>query len=523
MAITGLLFIGLFAIYTHVEKECNRCKESFIATSESQIICSKCLAAEFGVAASSAPEELETDVAIHRRMKKRQEARAEMMKRKIAAGSLFSMQGKVRCALALVLFFACSFVFMLGDSETLETPINQLEIEYQLMISVGCSLISVICLLPSFRHNKVIIGSLIILILMWGASVPFVWHARTVQLEVGQTIELDNDAQDGDSYAVKGPSLSEGDLEVFRSICEEAPRQTHYAIYMDKQTSITRSLIRESLTRLLQAEYTRAYTRGKGALFVVVNSRAPRANVTRILSRFGRVSYSKPMEKIYEVHFDADRAKMVSRYSSDVLESPQNPNFVAANLSELSCMDPMRVRAAANMLASTNVQVLRTDIKNALLEVLKDSWQSEADTYQALVEALDVYAPAGDATALQHFREYFAKSRATSSGLSVRVVRRLAVEDPEGVAEPIVQMWVTNPVAWNEIIPLLGSRAEDSLLKKVTVNSDLQTLDSSLKFFSEYGTAKAIPLVEGLSHHKDALISHKAAQTLAAIKRRNPN
>lgn len=507
-----------------MEKECDRCKTRFNATSEAQSVCAKCLSAEFDKGTTGSAPLVGAEAVEFRRMQRRQKARAEKMQRMLESGAMFSNRGKVRGVLALALFLACSFVFFLGDSETMKTPVNQLDIEYQLIISIGCGLISACCLLPSFRNNKAIISSLIVMILGWSVAVPFVWHARTPD-EEAETLPVDDGIMNAaeDEQVKRGPVMTDGDLEVFRTVCAEAPRQTHYAIYMDSQTSNSRLLIRESLTRLLQSEYTRAYTRGRGALFVVVNSRVSRAQIPVVLARYGQVSYSRADKGIYELHFSAERAKLVSRYSADVLESPHNPNFVAANVSELTCLDPMRVRVAANMLAGADVQVLRVDIKNALLRVLQDPWLTEPDTYQALVEALVVYAPAKDAMALRVFRTYFEHCRQTSRGLSAKVVRRLVAEDPDGMVAPVVSMWIANPVAWAEIIPLLGNRVEDALLARVTPQSDLQILDGSLKFFADFGSERAVPLVEALVGHQDALISHKATQTLAHIKKRLAN
>lgn len=509
-----------------MEKECNRCKARFNATTESQSICANCLAEEFGSAATAASEEVAPEIAIHHRLKKRQMARAEKMQRRLATGSSYSNKSRVLGLLGLVLFLACSFIFMLGDSDTYKTPINQLDVEYQLSISIACGLISICCLISSFRNNKVLVSMLMVIILGWSIALPFVWHAR-VPGEGDEEVETEENrvAKTAEEAApVKGGSvMTDGDLEVFRTLCSEVPRQVHFAIYMDNQTSASRALVRESLTRLLQAEYTRAYTRGRGALFVVANARVAQHHLPLILSRYGQLMYSNANRRVYELHFSAERAQLVSRYASDVLESANNPNFVAANVSELTSLDPMRVRAAAHMLANADVQVLRGDIKNALMRVLQDPWQTEPETYQALVEALVVYAPPHDKEALRYFHNYFDGFRLTSRTLSEKVVRRLVTEDPDSMIEPVVQMWLGNPVAWGEILSLMENRVENALLARVTAKSDLKILDDSLKFFADYGTSKALPLVEELTGHRDSLISHKAHQTLEKIKNRHPN
>ena len=462
-------------------------------------------------------------VEMNRLVQRRQSARAARMGRVLGGDTPYGFQGKVRCGLALALFLGCCFVFMLGDSETYRTPINQLESEYQLAVSLGVSLVSIALLLPSFRYHKFIIGLTIVAMLAMGVVMPRIWHARVP----GENALPDEPAKvqqekptQAEEPVKKAVALTESDLDVYRETCKEFPQNTHYAIYIDNQTSATRSLVRDALSRLLQAEYTRAYTRADGALYVVTNVRGKRTNVARIAARFGKVLRANPDAGVYEVSFSADKANLVSRYSSEVLTSPQNPNFVAANVAELMCLDPMRVMAAANMLTSSNVRVLRGDIRDAILQVLRDPWTSEPDTHRALLEALVTYAPRGDEQTLPICRKYFDNCRMMQQEMSPVVLRRLISEDPDGMVEPIVQLWSASPVLWNDMIAALGSRAEEQLVAKMNVDSDLQTLDSVLKYLSGYGTAKSVPAVQSLLEHPDSLIRHKAGETLRDIEKR---
>lgn len=455
----------------------------------------------------------------NRLVHRRQVARAARMSRNLQRGSAFSLMGKVRCGLAVGLFLICVLVFVIGDSETVKTPINQLEKEYQFYVSIGTALISSLFLLPSFGSHKFIISLAITTMMTMGVAMPFMWHARVPGLEpepvVQQVIE-EKKAEEEKSKRF----LTDGDLDVFRKTCEEMPQSVHYAIYLDNQSTSVRSLVRESLTRLLQAEYTRAYTRGNGALYIVTNVRGKRSNVARVASRYGRVTYANAGAGVYEVRFSPDKANLVSRYSSEVLSSPQNLNFVSANVSELLCLDPMRVSAAANMLATSNVQVLRGDIRDAIVQVLRDPWTSEEETYQALVEALTVYAPRGDREAYQYFITYFNNCRVMKKNISPKVTRRLIGEDPSGMVEPIVELWVENPLKWNDMLSALGSKAEEALIAKLTPAADLKLLDSLMKYLSTYGSSKALPALEGLLNHPDSLIRHKAGVTINDIKSR---
>ncbi len=521
----------IFAIHICVEKECIRCKNKFVASTADQDVCSKCVGEEFAQAGISRSSEVTEAVGEHRRIQRRQIARAARMRRLLDKDSPYSLMGKVRCALAVILFMVCVFLFMMGDSDMLKNPVHQLETQYQVMLSVGLCLFASCCLLPSFRDHKFIISVSVIVMMSMGVAMPFIWKTEVPGGVGNQEAELAGVAQQASSDLSSDSGmesnepvavLTNNDLAAFRRIHQEHPGQLHYAVYMDNQTTSTRSLVRESLTRLLQAEYTRAFTCHDGALFVVVNVRSHRANMAEILSRFGRVVSSNPEAGVYEVNFSGDKANIVSRYSQEVQSSPRNPNFVPANISELMCLDTMRVRAAAQMLTNADVQILRTDIHRAILQVLRDPWEAEEETYKAIVEALVTYAPRGHNESVQLMRTYFDSCRANGRPLSQKVVDRLISEDPAAMVDPVVQMWSANPVAWGQVIDKLGSHAEDKLLADVSVNSELQRLDSTLKYLADYGTEKAIPFVESLLSHTDSLISHKAERTLRAIRNRHP-
>ncbi len=521
----------IFAIHICVEKECIRCKNKFVASTADQDVCSKCVGEEFAQAGISRSSEVTEAVGEHRRIQRRQIARAARMRRLLDKDSPYSLMGKVRCALAVILFMVCVFLFMMGDSDMLKNPVHQLETQYQVMLSMGLCLFASCCLLPSFRDHKFIISVSVIVMMSMGVAMPIIWKTEVPGGVGNQEAELAGVAQQASSDLSSDSGmessepvavLTNNDLAAFRRIHQEHPGQLHYAVYMDNQTTSTRSLVRESLTRLLQAEYTRAFTCHDGALFVVVNVRSHRANMAEILSRFGRVVSSNPEAGVYEVNFSGDKANIVSRYSQEVQSSPRNPNFVPANISELMCLDTMRVRAAAQMLTNADVQILRTDIHRAILQVLRDPWEAEEETYKAIVEALVTYAPRGHNESLQLMRTYFDSCRANGRPLSQKVVDRLISEDPAAMVDPVVQMWSANPVAWGQVIDKLGSHAEDKLLADVSVNSELQRLDSALKYLADYGTEKAIPFVESLLSHTDSLISHKAERTLRAIRNRHP-
>ncbi len=463
---------------------------------------------------------------------RRQMARAERMNRSYHSDSVFSIAGRMRCALGVAIFLGCVFVFMLGDSENYTTPLSRLDLDSQRMISVVLCWVAAGLVFISFQRHKVLVTFVGLVMLVSGWFMPEMWrHEAPVALEdspvqspkkekKGLPVVIQTEDPDAEEVKPADPVLSESDLEVFREGVKSAPHMAHYAIYMDNQDSAARTIVRESLTRLLEAEYTRAYTRAMGALYVVTNARGELRNISRILSRYGRVAYSRPVEGIYEVHFMPDKANMVCRYTPDVLSSPSNPAFVSANISELSCLDPMRVRAAAVSLRNSNVPVLRRDIHSALCDVLAEPWSIEPDTYSALVEALVTYAPKGDRKTLEICNRYFQLCRSQQRGASSSALSLLVREAPEDMVDPVVDMWAVNPMSWGKILGQLGSRAEDRMLELLSRTDSIQLIGSILKYIQNYGTEKSVPVVKKYVEHPDSLISHTARTTLSALEER---
>lgn len=314
--------------------------------------------------------------------------------------------------------------------------------------------------------------------------------------------------------------MSEQDLQVYREAESAAPGMAHYAVYLSTQDARVREIMREAFTRLLHGENTRSYTRAKGVLFIVSNVQGKRKNISHLVSRLGKVSYANVAAGIYEVQYDAAKSNMVSTFPPEMLGTPSHPSFVSGNISELCCFEPMRVRAAAQRLRDANVKVLRPDIREALLQVLKDSWAAEWETYASLVEALVVYSPKGDKEMVGEGMKYFQFCCQMQCPTSSTVMQMLIQEKPQEMVAPVVEMWKRNPLAWDSLLGELGGRAEGEVLHALAEAGDNQQINSCLKFLENYGSMEAVPAIEPLLRHPDSLINRSARLTLEAIRHR---
>ena len=509
-----------------MEIECSKCHQKFNATKEDTVVCPQCLRDEFATVASGLDDaELKELHAEYAPSMKRQTARAEMMFGEYESGQMFSVAGKLRLALGLGIFLICGFLFLVSDKESGVTFLAELDVESQRIFSMILCVVSAALVATSSVRFKKSVRIAAVLVLAMGWTMPDMLEAAMKakakqKAKIVAEMEASLEEEKTKEVVADGPVLTDEDLQVFYSLRTTTHRISHYAIFIDNQDGRARSLMREALNRLLEAEYTRAYTRANGALYVATNVPGERRNISRLLNRFGTVTYAEPTKGVYEVRFDADRANLVSQYSPDVLSSPMNNSYVTANLSELRCIDPMRVRMSARSLAASNVKVLRREIRDVLVEVLQEPWATEPDTYSALIEALVVYCQPRDKVAVKLCYEYFEARRALKREISRDVTQFLIREEPDAMVRPILDFWCESPTAWTDLLNMLGYRVQAPLLERLGNTNNIRLIGSILKYLEDRGTREALPAVEPFLEYPDSIIRHSARTTYKALQNR---
>ena len=516
-------------IHPLMEIECSKCQQKFHSSKEDMTVCPDCLRDEFAVTAARLDGEEHAELlAQHEASRRRQIARAKMMGSIYASGKAFSMVGKLRFILSLVVFLICCLLFVISDKRSGISFLTELDIESQRLISLAfCVVAAVLIATCSIRFRKAMcIVAACMLCAGWfmpdmlAASIRNRQRLEEEAAAKSRKAELIEAGRQAAKGKASGPLLTEEDLKVFYTMKSSSNRFANYAVFIDNQDSRVRGLVRDALNRLLQAEYTRAYTRANGALYVMANVPGERKNISKFLSRFGKVTYASPERGVYEVRFDADRANFVSQYPSEVLTSPLNNAYVTANISELKCMDPMRVRMSARSLAASNVSYLRREIRDGLVKVLQEPWASEPDTYSALVEALVTYANRGDKVVVQLTLDFFENHRISKREIAPIVTQFLIREKPDAMVIPIVDFWCENPIAWNDSLNQLGNRVQTPLVARLNNTSNIRLITSIIKYLERHGTEEALPSVERFLEYPDSIIRHSARATQKAIHAR---
>ncbi len=506
-----------------MELECSRCHRKFQSSSEGTTVCPDCLREEFGTAPPLVIDEKNDPIIkAAKAANRRQAARAEQWYEGYRHGGSFSASSKLRFALGIVLFLICLFLFMLSSGDIYGVEFRLIPETAKLPVSLLFCWVAAALVFTSTRRHKAVVTLTTLFLLAAGWFMPDAWRALEEAKPVSPVeTELADEAKPAAEdipMVRKKRVLTESDLTIFREKRHESPATVHYAIYVDTHDNEVRQSMRDTLARLLEAGSCVAYTRAQGALFIVERAAGGTRNIARLLSRFGRPYYAIPAEGIYEVNFDSEKSNVICRFSDEVLGTPSNPSFVSANLTELrSVLDPHRVRLAATALRNANVEVLREDIRDTLVSVLRDPWASVPDTYTALVEALAVYAPEGDREAVDVTRKYFLTMRSARLPISSSVLSMLIRETPEEMVAPVVELWCTDPVAWNGTLEQLGTLPQDNLLDVLKSSNSLQIQGAILKHLEKFGTPEAIPAVQPFADHSDSLISRAAKATLKAL------
>lgn len=499
--------------------ECSKCGRVFECARGEHEVCPDCINREFAVAARLHQSEVETLRIRNASAAKRQNARMLRIQEFYRNGAAFNMGGKIMLCVGLFLFMFCHLLFMLDGLGYISWGVDSLDMESKGVIGLVISSIAGGLLLMSTRRYKLLMFCVCVCVVASGWWAPEFWKPENKRVQTKsplQSVVKNPDAAEGETA-----DISDEELSLYYDHCKKYPRATHYAVFMDNQDPSVRVIVRDVLTRLAEAESTRAHTCMNGVLYVISNAAGTRRNISDLLTRFGRIVSSNVKDGLYLIRFDAEKTQLVSRFSGEVLSSPLHTSFVTANISELGCLDPMRIRVAARSLKNANVQVLRRDIRDALVAVLQEPWGSDQDTYEALIDALVTYADSRDKEALPLCFAYLKARTQLNRQVLPSVVDYLIKEDPDKMVEPVVQLWLSNPLAWEQALSQMAWRVQPKLVQHLqSGQASIQEINSIFRFLQSNGTQDAIPAVKAQLEHSDSFVRYSARELLKVLETR---
>lgn len=352
-------------------------------------------------------------------------------------------------------------------------------------------------------------------LLAWGWFVPELWPSGERVLTAPPVSSAGAAAEQK-----RATVLNDEELRILAEAAGKHGAERVWGVYVEAPNDGAREQIRKFLARLSRAARVIAYGRGSGLLFVLEGTPATDGEVQTMATRLGSLLSFSPERRLVETRFDARESHYENEYPPEVLLTVAHPSFVRANLCELYCFDPARIVSAAQNLEAARTADFHTDIRAALLNVLREPWAGQEYVPKALVQALLVYAPAGDSEVLAVTRRWFDVFVSMNIGVPDSMMDYLVQNDPEAMVGPLIRLWVGNSVYWEPWLTKLGSAAQPQLLRLLGETKSLQTIGGILRHLEREGTPEALPTVKHFENHGDELIRKAARDAAAEIRRR---
>lgn len=503
-----------------MQKQCPQCGKLFESHREGEgELCPEC--ARGGFRRASAPQNTSPDWERRQKtMLRKQEARArklgriELEKKGMPPGRI------VLLLLAMCLVLAGALLFWISarsESGMLATmpPGNQLA------FSLFLNALAAVLLFLALRRHVIVALVFAACVLAWGWFVPVLWPSGVEVLVVRA-----REAQPEKAEAAPSTILSGEELAILEQTCREQGPNRVWGLYVESPIDGAREQIRKFLARLSKAKRTVAYSRHQGFLFVMEGTSASEEDIRELAGRLGHVLSVSPEKRLAEVRFDAQGSHYENEYPPEVLLDMTHPAFVRANLHELRCLDPARIVTAAENLEAAHTIDFRADIRQTLLDVLKQPWSGQEYVQSALVRALLAYAEPKDAPALAESRRLFETLISLNLTVPETLVNYLVDNDPDYITGPLLALWVENSVYWEPWLTRLGTAAQPELLNLLGKTDNLQLIGGILKHLEREGTPDALPAVRRFQQHEDTLIckaAHEAEAQIAARERARRN
>ncbi len=512
-----------------MELECKNCGRKFHSMSEEIEQCQSCAEEEFSTATLLKKElndETKEEILAAR---SRAKQRALQMQEKYLEGHNFSMASRVRFSIGVAILLICIVAFGCNDPNS-NHPNALLKLEDDTM-RIFCLILCItssIFIITSSRKCKILRYAISVTIISCAWFSPQLKQAMQIsakfvvaKVDANEPTNIDIEAH-SDGKNSSGSLLEQSDISDFASKQPQDGSSFNYAIFINNADPLLRTPIRDAIERILRARSTVAYSRGNGFLFISTGISGKARDITSFAKRFGQILHSDLDIGLYEVEYNAVTARIVNRYSSEIVSTETHPSYIYANIEELHSMCPQRVEFAAGVLNSLDAPILRIDIVNSLQSVLEDSWVEYPSCYKKLIQALTTYSSPENEKSVDFSLKYFKYCLARQQDINDQIIEYLIHAAPEKICDDIIKEWCINPIRWTSALEQLGERAQNTLLELLCKSNadhpeDLQQVSNIITHLKNYGSASAIPELERFRSCKDSLIQQSSETAIKSI------
>lgn len=313
----------------------------------------------------------------------------------------------------------------------------------------------------------------------------------------------------------------DGDLDpLFRKLADRKDNGGVAGIWMRGGDERKAEVIGAFLKRMSQTRETPEYHgRQGGGLFIVDKSPLSFDELARIVSRIGTLELSD--SSLHFMDVELDRNLFEESAPAKVLNNPDDPFYLEANLRELRNLDARRVAAAARRLALAPPAKPSIGVCAVLSERLREPWGNDAEYVAALASALGVWAPPDDEnTRLLLAYTVDSLMRANLSVPVPAVDYLLARRDGKSV-DFLLALWRMNPEQWETRCMLAGNNLERGILGVIEKDDTPSAVrESGVRILGKVGGNLSLPLLREYGRNEDSRLSTFAHLAQEEIERR---
>jgi hypothetical protein len=274
------------------------------------------------------------------------------------------------------------------------------------------------------------------------------------------------------------------------AIKEKGPNVNVQGVWLKDIKKIHTALVVDFLIRIAGANSdSHLYPRVDGSfLMVLVDSRLSLDLLAEECSRLGQIDV---VEKDLNLLMITVENNKFTEQPIVQLNDNKNDDFYARNYIELESVDLNRVNRALLRLSTTNAYVLRADIVKRIISLLNNP---DLELLNNASKALFRWSDGKD-----HAVEAIAKAtkdwHKKNQTFPLESIKFLVKWNHPEVFSMLDEMWLKEPVKWEEIYAQGSSVAEDYITKHIN-KSDLEHRISAARILGKVGTSKSISLLQ---------------------------
>ena len=278
-------------------------------------------------------------------------------------------------------------------------------------------------------------------------------------------------------------------------LLEDGKSTTALGIWLRNLELVNSFLVRDYVIREMRAlPETHCYPRGGGNyLMVVTGIEDDLEELAKMVKPLGKV------KEIYEdlrvVEVDVDNTRFITA-SMEKLTNTDSPQFYTLNFGELNSIESKRVISAIHRLCEVEPKLLKEDISNRLIELLKGDWiEDKAGLCRALLVWSQPGGRAGE-VALQQAVQLHSNLQEVPAEMVALCLKHREMD----VLPLLHQLWHINPLLWEPWFREAGGEAERTILQDFEQTSGLLR-QSACRILGHVGGETSLTMLRDTASH----------------------